>query len=478
MDANITEARSWAHEEFGSIKLGHASRTKRLVRMGAQAAIRPAGKVTGVFVDAAALEGAYRWLESPAVQVEAVIEGIGRACARRASRCTFVFVPVDGSSVTLVDKAKAKDFGAIGTTGQGARGVKVLGAIAVSPEGVPLGVAALETWNRKPGSKRRKKKKKPNGSRPTKEKETQRWLDAITHTCERFVECAPKTRCWFQLDREGDSWPVLHHLERTGHWFTVRASRDRRLAGSTPSHRRFLRKTLARAPVLGVIEVEVAPGHHRQGRLAKLSVRAISVCLELRDPWTKKCRPLTVNAVWAREARTTPRGEKPLDWLLLTNHAVDSFEDACLVVKGYCQRWRIEEFHKTWKSGACNVEDSQLRSAATAMKWATILAAVAVRIERLKFLSRTNPALPASAELTPHEIRALVLWKRRHKKRTEPNPSPTPALAEAVVWIAQMGGYTGKSSGGPPGSITIGRGLDRLRQLAEGIEDLESSREK
>ena len=476
MQADISEARRWALEEFGNVELGHGSRRTRLVRMATQVAVRPGGKVSEVFTGAADAEGAYRWLENSAVRVEALVEGIGRACAVRASEHAFVYVPVDGSSVTLVDQTRRKDFGPIGTTLQGARGVKVLGAIAVSPGGVPLGVAALEWWSRT--LRRGKDKKRPNASRPTEEKETQRWLDAVTHTCERFAEYAPETRCWFQLDREADSWPVLHHLEASGHWFTVRASRDRRLAISTPGNPKYLRKKLARAPVLGELEVRVPPGPRRKGHLARLSVRAISVRLELRDPWTKKCRPLMVNAVWARESRTTPHGDKPLDWLLLTNHSAGSLEDACLVVRGYCQRWRIEEFHKTWKSGACKVEEAQLRSSAHAMRWATLLASVALRIERLKFLSRTDPTLAASGELTRHEIRALVLWKRRTKKRTEPMPGAAPTIAEAVRWIAEMGGYTGKSSGGPPGSITIGRGLERLRQRAEALEDLESSGEK
>jgi transposase-like protein/transposase Tn5 family protein len=478
MQADVSEARRWALEEFGSIDLGHRSRTTRLVRMVTQVAARPGGKVSAVFTSAAAVEGAYRWLENPAVEVGALVDGLGRACAVRASEHAFVYVPVDGSSVTLVDAHQTKDFGLIGPTSKGARGIKVLDAIAVSPEGVPLGVAALEWWCRAPQPRCGKGKKKANASRATKDKETQHWLDALTHTTARFAMSAPETRCWFQLDREADSWPVLHHLEASGHWFTVRASRNRRLASSTPGHPKLLRAKLARAPVLGTIEVAVAAGPHRQARVAQLRVRALSVRLELRHPWTKTCRPLTVNAVWARETRTTPRGEKPLDWLLFTNHTVDSFDDACLVVHGYCQRWRIEEFHKTWKSGACKVEDSQLRSSAHAMRWATLLAAVALRIERLKFLSRTDPKLPATIELTRHEIRALVLWKRRSKKRTEPMPSAAPTLADAVLWIAQMGGYTGKSSGGPPGSITIGRGLERLRQRAEVLEDLESSGEK
>ncbi len=472
MLSTVRQAREWAVEEFGDIDLGHGSRRTRLICMAAEVALRPSGKVSEVFTTQAEVEGAYRWLENPAVQVSDLVSGVGRACAVRCANYPFVYVPVDGSSLSLVDVGGRKDFGPLGTRQSAGRGVKVLGAIAVSPEGISLGVTALEWWSRP----LRKGPKRPNASRPTEEKETQRWLEAVTHTCERFAECAPQTRCWFQLDREADSWPILHHLAATSHWFTVRASRNRRLATSTPGKPKYLRKQLAHTPAMGELQIVIEPGHGRQARTARLVLRAATVRLELRDPWSKKCRPLSVQAVWVHEHGTTPRGEKPLDWLLLTNHAVDTAEDAALVVQGYCQRWRIEEFHKTWKSGACNVEDSQLRSTAHVTKWATLLAAVAIRIERLKFLARTSPDTAAGDELTSHEIRALVLWKRKTKKRTEPMPTDCPTMGDAVLWIAQMGGYTGKSSGGPPGAITIGRGLERLRQRAEVLEDLELSR--
>ena len=270
---------------------------------------------------------------------------------------------------------------------------------------------------------------------------------------------------------------MLHHLQATGHWFTVRCSRNRRLTGTKKQPRKLIRDKLAKAPVLASMRVDLAGGHGREARSAQLVVRAATVVLELRDPWSKKRRPLSVQAVWVRERGTVPRGEKPLDWLLFTNHSVDTSEEALLVVRGYCQRWRIEEFHKTWKSGACNVEQSQLHSTVHVTKWATILAAVAIRIERLKLLARTQAELAASVELTPYEVHALLLWKRRNKTRTEVIPKSNPTIGQAVLWIAQMGGYRGKSSGGPPGSIVIARGLERLRHRAGALEDLESSSE-
>jgi len=140
-----------------------------------------------------------------------------------------------------------------------------------------------------------------------------------------------------------------------------------------------------------------------------MAVRACEATLEFKDKRTKRRFLKTVNVVCASEDGTTPAGEKPVQWLLLTNRPIKTAEDLRHVVEGYAQRWRIEEFHRTWKSGACDVEKTQLRSAGAAEKWATMLAAVAVRIERLKLLSRKEPDRPASDDFSPIELKAIVL---------------------------------------------------------------------
>jgi hypothetical protein len=49
-------------------------------------------------------------------------------------------------------------------------------------------------------------------------------------------------------------------------------------------------------------------------------------------------------------------------------------------------------------------------------------------------------------------------------------------LEQAVLYVAEFGGYTGKSSGGPPGSTTIARGLERLQLVVEGMMLADESR--
>jgi hypothetical protein len=47
-------------------------------------------------------------------------------------------------------------------------------------------------------------------------------------------------------------------------------------------------------------------------------VRTVPVDIRLRDTWLKK-QPAHLTAVQVREVGTTPPGEKPIEWMLLTN---------------------------------------------------------------------------------------------------------------------------------------------------------------
>jgi hypothetical protein len=176
-------------------------------------------------------------------------------------------------------------------------------------------------------------------------------------------------------------------------------------------------------------------------------------------------------------AGTVPRNGTAVHWRLLTNRPIATDDDVLAVLRGYTQRWKIEEFHRTWKSGACRVEESQLRSADAVMKWAIVMAATASRIERLKCLARNEPTIEAAREFTVWEVQAALVLRRRYKAQNQPDPTPTPNIAELVRWIAELGGYTGKSSGGPPGAITIRRGLDIVSPVAAALEQLDAERQ-
>lgn len=437
--------------------------------MGAQAARRPGGTVSEVFNDAAARQGAYGLLESDEVTRSAIAETMFAAGARRCADLPFVFVPVDGSSVSLTDVARSKGFGSVGSRACGARGLKVMNALLVSPDGVPLGLGSQVWWTRTGAPKKKNHKK-----RPTEEKETQHWLEAMQQTRNVLHDEAPQTRPWFQLDREGDAWPIITNVGMAEEWFTIRGNHDRRVTLPDGTKVR-LRTLISRQPLAGTYPLSVSAGPRRAERTATMAVRACTVTLDFLNTITKERLAKTVNVILAREEGTTPEGENPIEWLLLTNRPIGTFAEMTQVVLGYAQRWRIEVFHRTWKSGACKVEQMQLRSVGAAEKWATVLAAVAVRIERLKMLSREQPDQPASLEFTPVELRAIVLVRFGEKARQRLADGTVPTMAQAVQWVAEIGGYTGKSSGGPPGSVVISRGLREVLTVARALAALEST---
>jgi hypothetical protein len=466
-EETASSAAAWADEEFGHADLGDRRRTTRLRKMATQAALFPSGKVSEVFQDDAERQGAYDFLESSHIGYEPIAHAMGVAAARRSANEPYVFVAVDGSSLTLTDRAKNKDFGAVGSYTKGARGLKVVGALAISPEGIPLGLSSMQWWAREPRSDRK------SSARKLDDKELVYWQHACNETTERFNTEAPDCRIWFQLDREGDAWQLLLPLSENGHWFTVRGNANRRIMSETGA-RRYVLDELARPSARkGAFLLDVSAGPERTARQARIAVSATRVTLSLRDRKTGRWRMLPVHAVHARESGSVPAGEKRIEWLLYTNREVRSFEEARDVVYGYSQRWCIEELFRTWKTGQCNVESMQLHGQQQGMIWATMLAAIATRIERLKQLARTKPDLPATEELAEHEVEALVLLKQKRKKKNEEIPKGVPTISQAVQWIAELGGYTGKSSGGPPGSVTIGRGLERLAPAAEMLRILQ-----
>jgi hypothetical protein len=460
---------SWANEELDGVQLGDSRRVRRVAGMLARGAERPNGRLTDVFIKPAERQGAYDLLEEGHVKYEALISSFASATCRRTSKQPWLFAVIDGSSIQLTDLTFDRGLGTLGSLTHGARGLKVITALGVEPNGVSAGLLGQVWWARKNAQRDARNKRQINAKKSLEEKETRHWLVAINEA--QAAADREGKQLWYQLDREGDNQDILLALETTNHKWTVRGARDRLIEiGTNEFH---IRSYLSEQAAIGHYEVAINGRSKRKVRTARMQVRSARVMLLLRQQNKGVARRLEVNVVWAVEDGTTPNDETPIDWLLLTNHHVENFTDACEVIYGYTQRWRIEEFHRAWKSSVCRVEDTQLRSAQAIEVWATLLANVAVRVERLRLLSRQYGDDEASIEFNPQEIRALILIKRRRAACNEIIPDSMPTLSQAVRWIADLGGYTGKSSGGPPGATTIRRGLELLRPAIEMMEILD-----
>jgi hypothetical protein len=448
----------WASQEFGSAELGNRLRTMRLVALAAGAFDKPAGLITEVFAASGEREGAYKFAENEKVNTQAICAAACRAAAVRADKMPYVFVPVDGSSLSLPEyEGEAKrGVGSVGTRARHGTGVEVMNAVVIDPLGVPLGLFNQHWWIREGRAT------VPSQKRKLEEKETRYWFAAMTVGSNEWKKVNPTTRLWFQLDRGGDFREALSWAAESEEWVTIRAAHDRRTADAEQN---YLWATLEKTDVQGSMTVELPATKKRKAREATLELRYAPVTLRLRNPWTKTKTFVTLWALLACEKDTPADGSEPVEWMLLTNHTIQSRADAELVLFGYTQRWRIEQFHRTWKS-VCRVEETQLRNVSHIERWATVLAAVAMRLLRLTYLSRATPKLPATAELSKAEVFALVIEKGKGIY----NPGDEIPLDVATRWIADLGGYVGpKSSGGPPGTTVLARGLRQLTSMTSAI---------
>lgn len=153
--SNASESRDWTREVFGHSELGDSRLTRRLVQIAGDGAARPGGRVLQVCPSSATRQGAYDFLSNPRVAPEKIQAALTQATTRLCEEEKFCFVSIDGTALTLTDWSQTKDFGAVGATNLGARGLKVLNAYAISAHGTPLGVLGQQWWTREARKKRK-----------------------------------------------------------------------------------------------------------------------------------------------------------------------------------------------------------------------------------------------------------------------------------------------------------------------------------
>jgi hypothetical protein len=457
------EAHDWATTEFGHAELGDVRRTRRLVDIARGVLLRPGGTVGAVFDNLAELHGAYDFVENDAVAPEAVVAAMGVSTATRARAFDMVWIATDGSSVTVADRKRGKETGRVGASTFATRGDKVHSALVLDPDGIPLGLCAQTQWQRGKALT-----KAARNRLPTRDKETQRWLDVRATVRALMIEHAPAVTRHFLHDREADAWPLLLDAiaGEPGEYTTIRGQWDRRLVteeATDDAPTRYLREALIASEILGTYDLAVPVGPKRTARTARMEVRACRVTLDLKDKRTDQRHAAPVYVVCTREVSAVPKGEKAVEWLLLTTYPVTSLETARWIIAGYAKRWRIEQFHLAWKSAGTDVESTQLEAADHRARWSLILAAVAVTLLRWQLLARDRPTTEAAQEFTPEQVEAV----RDLQTREEVPAHGAVTVGQMVRAIAFLGGWTGAKTR-PPGTKILVRGWGEVTAYLRG----------
>ena len=155
-----------------------------------------------------------------------------------------------------------------------------------------------------------------------------------------------------------------------------------------------------------------------------------------------------------------------VSWTLLTNIPVESFQEAVEKVEWYKQRWNIEVYFKTLKSGF-GVEEVRLRHIDRIKKYVSFMSVLAWRVFWLSKVSREAPDAKADICFTKEQQKILV---RMGEKKSKNKLTLKSSSQEFVRAVAKLGGYLGRNSDPPPGQIVIWRGLMRFNDIILGSQ--------
>jgi hypothetical protein len=331
--------------------------------------------------------------------------------------------------------------------------------VAFTPERVNLGVLGAKLWQRPEQPVGHKRKGKP-----IEEKESFRWLEGYALACEVQQAC-PQTVVVSVADCEGDiqEWfldarPRLPH-ERAA--FLSRAKCNRRLAPGAAHD--YLGEELQAARPLGRISFELSRQADRPARRVTLSVKARPVTFNGARRPGGRLPPVQLWAVYAIELKP-PKGEEPIEWLLLTSVPVEDFSGACLVVQWYRARWEIELFFRVLKPG-CQIERLRLETAHRLLNALAISLIIAWRIHTITMMGRAYPDASSAIVFEPREWQAIYTMQYH-----SPPPDQPPPLRDTVRALAQLGGFVARTGDGEPGIKSIWQGYQRLYEFIYAIE--------
>jgi hypothetical protein len=375
--------------------------------------------------------------------------------AERAAEHRYVLAVSDTTDLDFTSLSSLEGAGPI--DGAHCRGLKVHSVLAVSPEGVPLGLLDQRVWAREEVEGEGAGGKKTRRKRAPEDKESWKWRTGAEACQARLPEQLPFV---YVGDREADCYSLLAMPRRAGMDLLVRATHDRKLKDAEYS---YLLQAVEAAPVLGRQQLTLPRSRKREEREAVLEIRSARVVLEKPRNGTngRGVAPVEVSVVLAREVEETAGRTERVEWLLLSTREVRTLEEAIWCVKSYALRWRVERFHYTLKSG-CTIEKLQLETAERMKRALILYSIIAWRLLHMTYYARAEPNAACTVVLEEDEWKALSLV-RPGKNRTE-----LLTVKEAVRQIASLGGFMGRKGDGDPGVKSIWTGFRRLMDITHG----------
>lgn len=179
-------------------------------------------------------KAAYRFLSNRRVGEQAILSGHFQATRERVTAMGGPVLILHDTTEFVYYGESAQGLGVLNKGFKGRaesyaiRGVLMHSSLAVTTEGLPLGLTAIKFWSRSKFKGANALKRSVNPTRvPIEEKESIRWLENLKQSTELLGDAS---RCVHIGDRESDIYELFCTAEQSGTKFLVRTCVDR-LAG-------------------------------------------------------------------------------------------------------------------------------------------------------------------------------------------------------------------------------------------------------
>ena len=202
---------SWAEEEFVDVSLGDKRLDARLIKLCNRFSDAPESPINQACADWAETKAAYRFFQNEHVNVNEILAAHRCRTAQRAEKYKRVLALQDTSYFVYTSHPKTEGLGKMSLKkGKNVKkiysnGLVVHTCLAVTTEGLPLGLFDQKIFARKLRSKKTGKGGNPHDFLPVEEKESYRWLQALENTKEVTGNTDIVTVC----DREADVYDFV-----------------------------------------------------------------------------------------------------------------------------------------------------------------------------------------------------------------------------------------------------------------------------
>lgn len=467
-----TQTKSFGEMNFSHIQLGDARRTKKLVKLVDLMCRRPGGTLPQKLNAPKDLRAFYRLMNCDKVTHEAILSAHRDVVLKKIAQTESTVLII--SDATELDYTKHESLSELGQIGNGNhRGYIAQNSLAVDAETRNvLGLCNQVLHHRDKVAKKETQAQK----RKRESRESLLWLKGVK----------PLPANWSLVDvcdQGADTFEFLEHEVNSGRRFVIRAAYDRSIFKGhdepSLSESGYLRSYAAELPQAGQWTLEVTSrvnikSPKKKGpkvktkRLARTANMAVSFApVQIRPPKEKNGKhgntPLKVWVVRVWEV-DPPAGEERLEWFLVTNEPVLTFEDAYRVVGWYECRWIVEEYHKALKTG-CQIESPQFTTEDRLQPAIAVLSIVAVTLLHMRDASRREDAKTRKATEIISEDYVFVLSAWRHGKFKSDW-----SIHDFYYAMARLGGHQNRKNDHPPGWQTIWKGWHELQAMLCGAD--------